>query len=230
MRFLIGSSYFDGGKNGAEFRRAFVPIWHANIAKASVQPTRIVVIAEAGSKRPGSYWGTDVVRLTGDCGNCDQLVKGLRPNEYSGWTASMTALAMIAYTDMADFVYFEEDNLAFGDWVGQLYRDMGDGDMAFGRKMTSPPWMPCSQALFIVRHRFIPQFVSTYLGFGGERDPRNLGEHKHVKVDQKFGPQRVRRLSFGVDRERPIPWDAPVWFAQQWSPAELEEAKRRNLI
>lgn len=230
MRYLIGSSYFDGGKNGSEFRRAFVPIWHANIAKQNPQPSRIVITAEGGSKRPGCYLNTDVIRLTGDCGNCDQIIKKLRSNEFSGWTISMTALALIAYLDMSDFVYWEEDNLGFGDVIGQGYRDLGDGDMVIGRKMTSHPWMPCSQAFFIVRHRFIPTFVSNYLALGGETSPDKIGEHKHVILEERFGRKRVRRLSFGVDRERPIPWDAPVWFCQQWSPAEIEEARTRGLI
>lgn len=230
MRFLIGSSYFDQGKNGPDFRREFAAIWAENVGKAMPRPSRVVVISEGGSRRPSVGWGTDVVRLTGDCGHCDQLVKGERDNEFSGWSASMCALAMLAYTDMADFVYFEEDCLAFGDWVGQLYRDLGDGDLAFGAKMRGAPWMPAAQSLFIVRHRFIPMFVSTYLGLGGERDASNLGEHKFVKLEQRFGPKRVRRLTFGVDRERPIPWGAKVFYAQQWTAAELAEARRQGLI
>jgi hypothetical protein len=230
MRYLLGSSFFDGGKQGPEFRRAFVPIWHANVAKFTPQPSRVVVISEGGSQRPNFGWGTDVVRLTGNCGHCEQLVKGERENEFSGWSATMTALAMIAYADMANFAYLEEDCLCFGDCIGQAYRDMGDGDMVFGRKMTSPPWQPCSQAFFIVRHKFIPTFVSTYLGMGGERSRTNLGEAKFCAIEQKFGPRRIRRLSFPCDRERPIPWEAPVWFCQQWTPAELDEARRRILL
>jgi len=230
MRFLLGSSFFDGGKNGPDFRRAFVPIWQENVAKLRPQPSRIVVVSEGGSKRPGSYSNTDVIRLTGDCGHCEQLVKGERNNEFSGWSASMTALAMLAYADMADFLYFEEDCLAFGDVIGQAYRDMGYGDIVFGRKMTSPPWQPCAQALFLVRHRFLPKFVSMYLGLGGERTRTNLGEAKFCHIERAIGPKRAKRLSFGVDRERPIPWDAPVFYCQQWSPAELDEARSRNLI
>lgn len=231
MRYLLGSSFFDGGKNGAAFRRQLAVIWAENVARARPQPSRVVIVSEGGSKRPNvGPLNADIVRLTGDCGHCDQLVKGERANEFSGWSASMTALAMLAYTDMADFLYWEEDCLAFGDVVGQLYRDMGDGDMVFGRKMTSAPWMPAAQSLFLVRHSFIPTFVHTYLSMGGERKPNNLGEHKFVFIESRFGSRRIRRLSFGVDRERPLPWDAPVWYAQQWTSAELEEAARRKLI
>lgn len=230
MRFMIGSSFFDGGKNGPEFRRQFARIWSQNVAEVKPAPTRVVIISEGGSQRPECGIDTDVVHLTGDAGHCEQLVRGERDNEFSGWSASMCALAMISYSEMADFVYWEEDCLCFGDCIGQLYRDMGDGYMAFGRKMTSSPWQVCSQSLFIVRHRFLPTFVSTYLGYGGERDPSNLGEAKFVRMEKQFGPRRIRRHSLACDRERPIPWDAAAWHCQQWTPDELKEARRRNLI
>lgn len=232
MRMLIGSSYFDGGKQGPEFRRAFVPIWQANVALAIKKhpPTRIVVISEAGSKRPGCYYATDVVRLSGDLGHCEQLVKGERTNEWSGWSISMCALALMAHADMADFLYWEEDCLVFGDAIGQAYRDLGDGDIVFGRKMTSAPWQPCSQSFFIVRHAFIPTFVAMYLGMGGERNRHNLGEAKFCRIENTIGPKRAKRLSFPCDRERPIPWDAPVWHCQQWTPGELAELAERERI
>lgn len=230
MRWMCGSSFFDGGKNGPEFRREFARIWSANVAEANPPPTRVVVISEGGSQRPDCGIDTDVVKLTGDCGHCEQLVKGERDNEFSGWSASVCALAMLAYSDMANLIFVEEDCLCFGDWVGQLHRDMGDGDMAFGAKMKGPPWMPCSQSLFIVRHSFLPTFVSTYLSYGGERDRNNLGETKFVRLEKQFGSKRIRRHSLPCDRERPISWDAPAWHCQQWTPHELNEARARNLI
>ena len=38
------------------------------------------------------------------------------------------------------------------------------------------------------------------------------------------------RLSFGGDRMRPLPWDTEVWYAQQWTQNELDEAKSRGLL
>jgi hypothetical protein len=228
-RYLIGSSFYDSGKNGSTFRRDFAHIWQMNKLAWSPAPTRIVIVSEGDSNRP-MYAGTDIVRLTGNLGHCEDLVYGRKPHEFSSWSASMCALAMIAYDDEANFVYAEEDMLGFGPVIERMTADMGNGDMVFGRKMNSAPWMPCSQSLFMVRHGWIPQFVAAYLSMGGERNPHNLGEAKFAKIEQKFGQHKIKRLSFGCDRERPIPWDDPVWFCQQWTPAELEEARRRNLI
>lgn len=229
MRWLLGSSFYDRGKGGPSLRREFAAIWAENNARADVKPTRTVVISEGGSKMPNVGWATDVVRLTGDLGHCHDLIEGRKPHEFSGWSATMLAAALMAYTDEADFIYKESDCLAFGPWVKQIYDDLGTGDIVFGGKMTSPPWMPCAQSLFLVRHKAIPMFVRTYLALGGDNNRTNLGEHKFVKLASTF-PMKVRHLSFGVDRERPIPWNAPVFYFQQPTIAEIDEARTRGLI
>jgi hypothetical protein len=172
---------------------------------------------------------TDVVSLSGDLGHIGSHLNKSVGYEFTGWSASMCALAMLAYTDCADFIYKEEDCLAFGPWVERLYADLGDKDLVFGRRMTSPPWQLCSQALFLCRHKFIPTMVSEYIALGRDGELGNTGENKFCKIEQKY-PKRVGRHSLMCDRERPIPWDDPVWYAQQWKDDELDEARRRNLI
>ena len=229
MKITIGSSFYDKGKNGDEFRRAFAQLWYYNTMAAQPKPERVIVISEGGSK-PFCAEGVDTVNLTGDLGHCEDLVYGRKPHAHSSWSISMCAAALLAYDNETDFLYKEEDCLAFGPWVEQMYKDMGDGVMVFGAKHTSPPWMACSQSLFLVAHRFIPTFVVCYLAAGNDRDRHNLGEKKFETLEAKFGKDKIKRLSFGVDRERPIPWDAPVFYAQQFTQAELDEAKRRGLI
>jgi hypothetical protein len=93
--------------------------------------------------------------------------------------------------------------------------------------MTAAPWMNCAQSLFMVKHHFIPAFVSVYLSLGPDRS--HLGEDKFIHVERCY-PKLTRKLSFGVDRMRPIPWDDEVFYFQQPTPNELDEAYRRKLI
>lgn len=232
MKLLIGSSYFAGGKGGVEFRERLAVLWSKQIAKCDIKPSRTVIICEASSLFPkeAEFDGLDLIRLTGDCGHCGALLNGSKKNEFSGWSASMLACAMTAYCDEADFLYVEQDALCFGPWVQRMYDDMGDACMVFGPKHTSEPWMPCSQSVFLVRNSFIPTFVRTYLGLGRDGDVRFLGEQKFVRIEEQFGPSLIRKLSFGVDRCRPIPWDQPVFYAQQWTQEEIDEAIRRGLL
>lgn len=225
--FFLGSSYFENGKGGTAFRREFAHLWYFNTRKQN--PTKTVIISEGGSAPP-HYAGIDYVNLAADLGHCHDLIENRKPHQFSSWSTSMCALALLAYDAVLPFVYIEQDAFCFGPVVEQGFKDLGDGLMVFGQKHKSPPYMPCSQSFFIVAHAFIPTFVASYLALGGDRNRHNLGEHKFVRIEEKFGHQKCRRLSFGVDRCRPIPWEAPIYYAQQWSAEELEEAKRRGLI
>lgn len=225
MKYLLGTGFYP--HEGAAKARVR---WSANVARiAKPKPQRIVTIAVGMNEN--NYirdWG-DWLYLPGNLGHVGDLLNGSKPHEFCGWSASMLALAMLAYAGELDFVYLEEDALAFGPWVQRMYAELGDGQFAFGRKMQSAPWMACSQSLFIVRHAFIPRFVSTYLSLGKDGDPENLPETKFQRIEERF-PAECRRLSFTVDRERPLPYDSEVWSAQKFTADELEELRKRNLI
>lgn len=224
MRFLLGTSFFDGGKPE---RQAMARLWVENIARMDVKPTKIVAIGEGGARVP-SFWG-DVVRLTGDLGHIHQHLDGgpKAHHAFTGWSASVMALAMLAYIDEADFVYRESDCLAFGPWVTRLYRDCGDRGWVFGPKMTAAPWMACAQSIFLVKHATIPWFVRTFLAEGPENDRERIGETRFVRMERGMP---AARLSFGVDRMRPIPWDDEVFYFQQPTRDDIAEANRRGLI
>lgn len=232
MRFLIGTSFFDSGKGGTEFRRELLEHWKTTVLRLDVLPTRALIVCENDSVPPfeSRGGGFECVMLPGDLGHVGAHLNGSKKHEFTGWSASMLLLAMAAYTAECDFIYQESDCLTFGPIIKRTYDDLGEACMVFGRKMTSAPWQPCAQSWFLVRHSFIPTFVSTYLRLGRDGDPRFLGEQKFVRIEERFGGSLVRRLSFGVDRERPIPWEDSVFYFQQPSVEEIAEAKTRGLL
>jgi hypothetical protein len=230
MTYLLGTGYCHR-PNAADAERMWA-LWRANTAKASPAPHRVVVTAVGGAVPPRVDDTTDVIRLTGNLGHIHQLIgkeSPHKPHMLSGWSASVLALAMIAYSDEADFLYKEADCLAFGPWVEQMYTDLGDGDIVFGGPMQSEPWMACAQSLFLVKHEAIPAFVAKYLAPGRDCEAM-LTEDRFPLLAQ--GPQAlaVRHLSFGVDRERPIPFDAPLFYAQQLTRDEINALKGRGLV
>lgn len=234
MSYLIGSGYVPSPEN-----EKFLEIWADNFTKHPVPDgcSRIVIAGVGGGPRPIVSVGHKVewVGLQGNCGHVGDLIHGKKHHEICGWTAAVCALAMLAYCDESDFIYKEQDCLCFGPWVEQLYADMGDGSMAFGGPMKSEPFMECAQSLFIVRHSFIPQFVASVLWMGDERrqgsdgKEDNLPERKFKRVRDNNFPE-VRELSFGVDRERPLPYNSPVFYAQKFTQEELAELKIRGMV
>jgi len=89
--------------------------------------------------------------------------------------------------------------------------------------------MPCAQSLFYLRGEWALHFVHDYIALGGDGIETNLPEHKFQKLMRQW-PQHYGFHSLGVDRDRPIPWSDPVWYAQQLTDEEVETAKAEGLL
>ena len=218
MKFLLGTGRY---KVRLEWDRIF---WDNAPSHEHMKAHAVIEVADGSAD---SY--DNMISLEGNLGHVGDLLNGTKPHAFCGWSAGLMQLAMTAYCGELDLIYKEQDCLAFGPWVEQMYKDMGDGNMVFGGKMKTAPYMPAAQSLILIRHKFIPDFIWRYLGMGPDGDINNLPEHKFGRMLEQE-PHHFRTLSFGYDRERPINFDAPVWYAQKFTPAELAELKKRGMI
>lgn len=229
-RYLIGSGFFCNDE--ADPRWDFANIWLANTKKYA-QPSRIIVISTNGSlPLQGPFKaaeGCDVIRLGGNLGHFMEIVNRQKPHKFSGWFGDLMALAMLAYCDEADLIYKEQDCLAFGPWVERMYADIGNAGVLFGYKHRSPPWQCCSQSLMLIRHRYLPDFVNIITGSAHQAEPGQLGEHKFEQFQQRW-PDEWKHMTFGVDRERPLPLDDEVFYCQQLKPDELQALRDKGLV
>lgn len=145
----------------------------------------------------------------------------------SGWSAHMITLAMLAYSAGKDFIYKESDCFWFGDVPGQMYKEIGEAKLIFGKQMKTAPLMKCSQSTFLLKWDYIPKFVSDYLALGDDIDI--ITEDKFVKLEELY-PGVCARFSFGVDRERPIPYGEAVWAAQQVTEEEIGVFRKMGML
>jgi len=242
VRYLLGSGYYHPDPENDEFVSRWARIFERY---ANPKPTIRIIIGVNNSRirfdeknrdnmlacesRALILMKYEQIVLQGNNGHVGQLISGEKKNKFCGWSMAFLTGAMIAYQNETDYIWLEQDCLAFGPWVERTYADMGDGDMVFGHKMKTAPFMPCSQSLVLVRHSFIPEMVSAYLGMGTDNDVTNLPEAKFQKLEDQFG-DRIRRLSFGCDRERPIPYDDEVFYAQKLTDEELETLKQKGKL
>src|SRR5271157_1457781 len=220
MSYILGTGYYSNGRNGLDW---FAKVWLENtFLFADPLPERIVVVSVGGSHPPYPAMGLDgitpinVLDLTGNAGHVHQLLgisKPHKPYHYCGVTATFATLASLAYANECDFVYKEQDCLAFGLWVQQMYDELGGHSMAFGRCRI----MGSAQSLFVIRHQFLPSFISYLFRSGSERDHMNLPEHKFSRLLIEM-PDQVKYLSFGYDRDRPLNMTDMVWYAQKFTP------------
>jgi hypothetical protein len=200
----------------------FFHIWWENVMRYT-NPERVIVLGSGSSVVPdgGGHW----IVLSGDLGHCGQVLSVEKPYHFCGGTSSVLALLMLAYCNETDALFKEQDLLAFGPYVEKMYEEIGDHGCIFGNCRQ----MGTTQSLMLVRHWFIPELVRMYLGTGQEKHPQNVGESKFRRLEEEF-PEKFCRYSFGVDRDRPIPYDDPIFFCQKMTNEELRELAKRGLI
>lgn len=217
-RYLIGSGYH--AKLGSE---EFAHLWHANIRQYA-QPSEIVVIADSNSEFP-RLDGVQSLKLSGNLGGCMDLIEGRKKHHFPGGPSAVMALALLAYISESDFVYQEQDCLAFGPWVERIYSQISEHGLICGKQQC---W-GLANCLFMVRHAYIPTFVRLYLETPPEDCVNMLCESKFKRLlDSR--PTEWTTFGFGYDRDRPINFDDEVWYAQQFSREEMEELELRGLI
>lgn len=226
--YMIGSGYHWEISRGPD---TFFPLWMANICKLHPAPAKIVIKADSSARPPiDGLWipatlPVDVNYYKGDTGNCHALLNGIKKYTFSGWTGAVCAAAMDAYNDELDFVFAEQDMLMFGDCIGQMYSEIKNAGIIFGKC----DWMACEQSLFLVRHFYITEFVRLFLGEGPQNCEENLGEQIFMRLARKHTDMWYQHdLQFG--RNRPIDFDRPVFYAQKITPEELGELQKRKMI
>lgn len=226
---LIGTGLYDASGSSHFFEEWINNLRQTSPLSSDITISQVVCICNGGTwpiLLSSNQAKISFLQIDGNLGHVGDLMNGTKPYECCGWSAVLMALALLAYNDESDLIYKEQDCLAFGPWINQMYEDMGDGHMAFGRKMTSPPWMECGQSLILIRHKFIPAFISAYINLGPDR--LTLPETKFARFESMF-PSQIKRLSFGYDRERPLNMDDRVWYAQKFTEQELQQLKQKGL-
>lgn len=228
--YMIGSGYYSGSRSPIEVDK-FSRLWLENNRKyCDPAPKKTVIIGDTPYQNDQLTKDFQCIYLHGNLGHIRDKHEGRKNYELGGWSATMLTLAMVAYCDELDFIYKEQDCLAFGPWVRQMYADAGeDGLMVFGQPLKIYPELTSTQSLFLIKHEFIPVFVQQYLTLGQESND-NFPENKFTTLEQR-NPGVMKRLSFGVDRDRPIPYTSTgPWYAQQWNKQEFNLAKEYGLL
>jgi hypothetical protein len=232
MNYTIGSGYYN--RPNAEWAETFFVHWQKNILRfAYPLPQRIFVVAVGDSCPALTDDIVEVIRLKGNLGHGHQLIgveQPAKPHAYSGWSGAFLSTAMLAYCNETDFVWQEQDCLGFGDYIGEMYRAMGDRNWIVGGPMKASPFMPSHQSLVLIRHHMIPTIVRLFLDCGDERSKDRLIEHKFAHIAGMVKWQTAFLPPNFVDRMRPLPINALAWSAQQFTADELDLLKRHNLI
>lgn len=226
MKYVICSSYF--ARPNSVWEPFMYKLWMRNVMP---QKTFLLCTGEI----PPPYDGNDIVTAplqkvftTCNLGSFMELRNKQKDYRFCGWTASILALAMLAYNDGADMAYQEQDCLVFGDCIGTIYKELGSASVMMGVM----PGQLCAQSLFFVKHAYLTEFVRLICGEGPQSEPGQLGEEIFARLESRH-PLDWKRFSFGCDRSRPLPISyniPPCWYAQKFSPSELLELRQYGMV
>lgn len=224
MKTMIGCSYWNGNLDPmAELKKRRIELWEENVMRFAPQCERIVLAVDNAD--PGLKH-TQVIRLPGNLGNYMQIVERQKPHLHQGCTMQFATLAMLAYVNECDFIYQEQDCLAFGDYVQALYNAAGDAGMCVGR-MHATEW--AAVALMLVRHRFIPEFVRWWMASGPELDRCQLSELKMRRM-MDGNTDEIVWHELGPERRRPFDVTKLPFYIQQVSHDDIEKLRQASLV
>lgn len=214
---LIGTGFFATKQNYTQ-KREFLRTWLDNT------PGDVVIIDN--SEIPLDSVSARVIRINNNLGVATQFQGLFRPY-LLGHTISWIMPMMIAYSENKDFIYKEQDSLWFGDVAGSLAKRGADCDLVaqIGYITSSP--MRIENCLFWVRHDYQVEFWTKYCEIS-EGDGMKISEEKFEFIARY--DRRIVAISFGVGRDRPLPIDDPVWYAQRFTEVELSRLKKKGLI
>jgi hypothetical protein len=224
MKTMICCSYWNGNLDPmAELKKKRIQLWEENVMRFAPQCERLVLAVDNAD--PGLKH-TQVIKLPGNLGNYMQVVERQVPYLHQGCTMQFVALAQLAYVNECDFIYQEQDCLAFGDYVQALYDAVSSNGMCVGR-MHATEW--AAVALMLVRHRFIPEFVRWWSASDPELDRNQLSELKMRRM-MDGNVNEIVWHDLGPERRRPFDPKKLPFYIQQVTWEDIDILKKENLI
>ena len=213
QNILIGSGFYSNIDDRSS-KLSLLFDWLKNTSKVS---SRIVIVDNSDF---GLWKINETIRIKRNLGHAGDALNIVSKHRLLGWSVSWMIPAVIAYSEGLDFVYKEQDCLAFGDWLPIIRR----GRMTIGRNAT----MPCEQSLFFIRNDFILQFVTAYLNIP-DSDAVMSTEHKFFEIMAAFDDIHFHDLPGGRDRPLPKDFTAP-FYLQRITTEEMEVLENARLI
>lgn len=218
---LIGTGFYANADN-YERQLRFLDVWLEN-----TKGHDIVIVDN--SVRPLVLEGhpnVRIVRLNNNKGHADSFKGQFRP-QLLGVSICWIIGAMIAYNDDRDFIYKEQDCLCFGPWVEELYKrgEFYKLVVQMGYALCTPARVEC--CLFWVDYDYIIEFICKYTEIAdgdGKVTPEEKFDHVS-RLDRRIAP-----ISFGVGRDRPLPFDEPIWYGQRFTDEEMAVLRQRGLV
>jgi len=229
-KYVIVSGYYADDKKTTQFSMPKEQFWNCFGTKtllAFSRPEKIYVVNVSRKKPAKTYQAIDWIDIGENLGHVNDFMAINDTRTLSGYTLSVLLGLLLAYNNKADFIYKEQDCLAFGNWVDELYKE---ADRAGKKMLLGKGHIEgfIEQSLFICRHDFLTEFIHQYLAFN-KGDYPLLPEQKFLQIMEKF-PSEIGLMEIGYGRVRPADFSDNIFYIQQPDDADLVELRKRRMI
>jgi hypothetical protein len=197
----------------------FFNLWYENTRKYIPKEIPIHIL---GPDKPNLENKENIKSLLEyeNLGHLGDLLSKNKTGFLCGYTASAVYGMMDAYLRGKDFLYKEQDCLAFGDYIGEIYRIINDCNN-YGVLVGPNQTQPCSTALHFIKRNSIPYAINKICS---TPDIYSIPENKYSEMPN------LGKLTFGYDRDRPFNVKDKIFYVQQIKTQELQILKDEKLI
>lgn len=207
--YVIGTGYFESSQRDTDF---YLKHWLPNTLKYS-SPDKIVVVNCASPNRKSSdieEW----IDLTINPGHTDMMRAIGDASQLGGWTIGFVLGALYAYSCKCDFVYKEQDCLAFGKWIEEARKEVSEkGKMMLVGKIPNYQQAEGTElCLVYLKYEFILPFIVELFSIT-RSDAHHFCEYKFLDIMKKTG--QIGVFDFGFGGARPFDANADVFFIQK---------------
>jgi hypothetical protein len=211
MGYIIGTGYH---KSKDEFEEFYIKYWLPNTLEYS-NPEKVVVI-NCGSDPIPSTGIDQWINLTHNPGHLIHLRNTRSNDKFSGWLISFINAALYAYSCKCDFIYKEQDCLAFGGWVDRMYQLCGDNNakLVVGELFDYPNQdMRIELSLMLVKYDYILPLLQDL--FSISHPARCMQPERKFMAIKKKSPDMFTELDFGYGGNRPFDVDDEIFYVQK---------------
>lgn len=241
MKYTIGTGYYNSkgrypwawdSKDPMD-KPTFFNLWLENTLKFSKPEQIVVVDASMNAEKPSKEIMDSVcwIPLKDNLGHTLDMDHSTSYQRYSGWSTAFLITGLIAYNNKTDFIFKEQDCLAFNDWIGEFYKSHGY-NMLVGRE-NSVYSLIVEHSLLWVKWEYIPEILSQYMMIrnpdGGPNYVRT--EHKFARIKENY-PSEIGYFDFGYGRcdVTELPKNNSPFYMQQVSNSKLRLLKENSYI
>jgi hypothetical protein len=220
-KYVLGAGFY--ARPGHEYKQFMHKHWVDNTLKYTDPKAAYVIVQDSEIKYPCTDPRFQYIHVPCNIGH----VSNMLPFQLCGWTVAFITGAMLAYSSGKDYIFKEQDCLAFGPWVETIYTHaQKEGkEFLFGNSRE----YIIEQSLVWIKHSMIPRAIELYLSIP-EPDSRScyLPEDKFVMIEQKMG-SKAGRLPFEFGRNRPWIYQ-DVFYIQQVMLHDLDRLEEIGVV